>query len=388
MTQAAILTPEPLVADPPPGVVVTHRPCRDKTFVGSPSIARLDDGALVVSHDIFGSGTKEHQCATTLIHRSEDDGSTWAHIATIEGAFWSNLFVHDGALYLMGTTHHHGYLAIRRSDDGGLTWTQPEDANSGLITPYGQYHTAPMPMVTYRGRIWRTLEDATSSTVWGIRYNPLLVSAPIGADLLRRDSWTLTSMHRHDRSWLNGKFNGWLEGNIVVLPDGRLADILRVDHPRRGIAAIATLGDGGSTLQFDPEKDFIDFPGGATKFLIRQDPLSGDYWALANPAEPQHLGDDVVQSKLRNTLALLHSSDARHWEIRHLILHHPDHKVHAFQYPDWIFDGDDMVFVSRTCWPDEFGGAPNHHDANFLTFHRLERFRNLRPNKSLNQLFA
>ena len=52
------------------------------------------------------------------------------------------------------------------------------DATTGLLTPYGQYHTAPMPMLVHRGRIWRALEDATASTLWGIRYNPLIVSAP------------------------------------------------------------------------------------------------------------------------------------------------------------------------------------------------------------------
>src|SRR5262249_29292028 len=54
---------------------------------------------------------------------------------------------------------------------------------------------------------------------------------------------------------------------------------------------------------------------------------------------------------------------------------HPDHAHHGFHYVDWVFDGDDIVFVSRTAFDDANGGAHTYHDANYLTFHRIERFR-------------
>ena len=360
----------------PPGTVINHVYVKEGQYIGSPSIARLEDGAYVVSHDLFGPETDEHAHATTLIFRSEDAGAKWEQIATVSPAFWSGLFVHEGVLYLMGVTHHHGFIAIRRSEDGGFTWTDPVDAYSGLITPYGQYHTAPTPLAIYNGRIWRAMEDATGSTRWGERYNPVMLSAPLEADLLRRDSWTITPLLRHQPGWLDGGFGAWLEGNAVVLPDGRLADILRVDHKLSTYAAVVRLAEDGAELEFDPESDFVDLPGGATKFSIRKDPDGPMYWTLANAVPPIHQ-ECEKQTLQRNSLVLMASEDARHWEMRHVVLYHPDPKKCGFQYIDWLFEGDDIILASRTAWEDDQGGANNQHDANFLTFHRIRNFRTL-----------
>jgi hypothetical protein len=55
--------------------------------------------------------------------------------------------------------------------------------------------------------------------------------------------------------------------------------------------------------------------------------------------------------------------------------HHPERQRHGFQYVDWLFDGDDLVVVSRTAFDDVEGGAHDYHDANYLTFHRVKDFR-------------
>jgi hypothetical protein len=52
-----------------------------------------------------------------------------------------------------------------------------------------------------------------------------------------------------------------------------------------------------------------------------------------------------------------------------------DRKQHAWQYVDWLFDGDDIIYVSRTGWDD----SHNFHDANYMTFHRLRNFRDQTP---------
>src|SRR5690606_14640829 len=105
--------------------------------------------------------------AVTHVHRSDDRGKTWRHVARIDGLFWSSLFVHHGAAYLLGTEHHHGRIMIRRSDDGGRTWTHPTDTDHGLLTPEGEYHTAPMPVIVHDGRLWRAMEDASGGDKWG-----------------------------------------------------------------------------------------------------------------------------------------------------------------------------------------------------------------------------
>src|SRR5205807_2035975 len=111
----------------------------------------------VASHDFFGPGSTHDR---TLVFASRNQGKSWEKRAEIAGQWWSSLFVHRGALYLMGTKKEHGPAIIRRSTDGGRTWTEPRDGNSGLLLADGQYHCAPVPVVVHRGRIWRAMEDA------------------------------------------------------------------------------------------------------------------------------------------------------------------------------------------------------------------------------------
>jgi hypothetical protein len=75
---------------------------------------------------------------------------------------------------------------------------------------------------------------------------------------------------------------------------------------------------------------------------------------------------------------LMRSGNLRDWEMRAILLQHPDTKAHGFQYPDWQFDGADIIAAVRTAFDDNEAGAHNAHDANYLTFHRIEGFRTLR----------
>jgi hypothetical protein len=358
-----------------PGVVITHRPAAGRIYIGSPSIAVLDNGDYLATHDLFGPKSTEHTSAVTRVFRSTDRGQTWSHVTDIDGAFWSTLFAHKGAVYLMGTTRHHGHAVIRRSKDGGKTWTTPRDDRSGLLRK-GQYHCAPVPVVVHRGRLWRGMEDAAGGTEWGKRYRAMMMSAPVDADLLRADSWTCSNALPRDPKWLGGKFNAWLEGNAVVAPDGQVVDILRVDAPLRGgTAALVRVSGAGKRATFDPKAGFLRFPGGATKFTIRRDPRGGAYWSLSNYVPPRHAGTRPAAT--RNTLALVRSADLKDWTVRCILLYHPDPARHGFQYVDWLFDGDDLIAVSRTAFDDGLGGARNFHDAKFLTFHRIKNFRSL-----------
>jgi hypothetical protein len=61
--------------------------------------------------------------------------------------------------------------------------------------------------------------------------------------------------------------------------------------------------------------------------------------------------------------------------VESVVLLHPDSEKHAFQYVDWLFEGDDIIAVSRTAYDDGQGGAHRAHDANYLTFHRIANFR-------------
>jgi hypothetical protein len=358
-----------------PGIIINHVKASDGKYIGSPGICVLKDGSYIASHDYFGPQSSEYSKATTLIFKSSDKGKTWKRISEINGQFWSNLFVHENQLYIAGTYKHHGNFIIRRSTDGGINWTDPADSTSGLILE-GEYHTAPVPVSIHNGRVWRALENASSYTEkWGVRYSAMVISAPVESDLLNASSWKASNFLRHDSTYLNGNFGGWLEGNVVVTPEGKVVDFLRVatSEAGRDMAAIVNISDDGTTASFDPAKGFLDFAGGSRKFTIRFDVRTGLYWTITNLVTDEF--KDLPAGSVRNTLVLKSSPDLIHWNVNSILLSHPDVKKHGFQYVDWQFEGKDIIYVCRTAFDDKFGGAHNYHDANYLTFHRIKNYK-------------
>lgn len=360
-----------------PGVVISHLPKSGGCYVGSPSIAVAPDGDYVASHDLFGENAPlTSRGRTTYIFRSTDRGATWTRTAVIDGLFWANLFFLNDTLYALGVASGHGNIVIMKSTDHGYTWTTPADRNSGLLF-VGAYHTAPTPVVIGKCRIWRAMENADAiASDLPIRYGALMISADLDKDLLRADSWTMTNTLPADQQHLGGEMRGWLEGNAVVGPDGDILDIMRV-HVWPGTpeqAAILHVSDDGREISFS-ESDYVPFAGGAKKFTIRYDARSGRYWTLANDVLPDFASE--YPASVRNSLTLMSSADLREWTMHKQVLYHPEVKKHAFQYADWVVHGEDIVFVSRTAFDDEEGGAASAHDANYLTFHRIPSFRSL-----------
>jgi hypothetical protein len=360
-----------------PGTVIAHLPASSGQFIGSPSIVILTNGDYLASHDIFGPNSGSTNCATTVIFQSRDRGQEWREIARVRCSFWANLFVHHGLVYLMGVESERGRIVIRRSVNGGKSWTEPAAAATGLLTPTGHFHTAPVPVVEHSEKLWRAFERVDNGTASTTRLRAGMLSVPVDEDLLNAANWSFSNFLPGNTNWLNARFGGWLEGNAVITPDGKVVDILRVDTP--GLpekAAVANISIDGKEISFSPAGGFVDFPGGAKKFTIRFDPGSRCYWSLVNFVPPE-LGKDFHPASIRNTLTLVRSSDLWHWEARAMLLHHPDIKKHAFQYADWQFDGDDIISVVRTAFDDDEGGAHTYHDANYLTFYRWKNFRKL-----------
>ena len=360
-------------APPPtvPGVVVNHTPAARQQYNGCPSIAVLPDGDYVASHSLFGPAATN---TDSFVYRSGDRGQSWRRIAEVRGQIWSKLFVHRGDLYLIGTDHCdryggrlNGKMVIRRSDDGGATWSEARDAASGLLSDEDGYHTAAVALTEHRGRLWKAMEFSPEPDrkTW----QALVISAPVDADLLDRASWTFSKPLSH--RWSS---NQWIEGNVVVAPGGELYNVLRQDQsperfatgdPERAVAV--RISADGVHLDHDRRDGYLVFPGANTKFTIDFDPTSGCYLALVNPQDRP--------SDYRNRLVLSASHDLRRWQVVSELLAHPDPVKHAFQYVDWVFDGDDIVYLSRTAYEDGEGGAHRAHDANYTTFHRIPQFR-------------
>ena len=348
-----------------PGTVIDYSPASLGRYIGSPSIALAANGDYFASHDFFGPGTDNNEMA---VFKSEDRGETWEKISTIFGQWWSTIFFHEEELYLLGTSREFGSPVIRRSVDGGVNWSTPQDSKSGLLSPEDKYHCAPVPVMSHDGYLWRAFELA-----YGPRSDWLVqvLSVPHGSDILNSDSWRFSSPLSH-----SGQASEWIEGNIVVAPTGELKNILRRNligvspelfKLESDKAIMVNIDYEGKSLTHNIETDILNFPGGGVKFTIRYDDQSGMYWALVckqkNP------------DAYRNNLVMGSSEDLINWEIKQSILHHHDMNTHAFQYVDWQFEGADIVFVSRTSFEDGLGGAHDAHDANYMTFHRVLDFR-------------
>jgi hypothetical protein len=196
----------------------------------------------------------------------------------------------------------------------------------------------------------------------------------VNSNLLDANSWVRSNTVASDQTLLNNSLHGWLEGNAVVLPNGSIGVLLRVDaKPLGDKAALAVVSHDGRFVSFDPATGIISMPGGSVKFTVRLDRKTKQYWSITNilAVNESPLNPGIV----RNTLALVRSRDLRHWEVVRMLWHHDDESHYGSQYVDWTFDKDDIVAVARTADADGTGGAHDFHDANFLTFFRVQGFR-------------
>ena len=364
---------------PPPGVVIHNSKAATLKYVGSPSITVLEDGTYLASHDIFGG-----VISYSYVYESKDKGQTWTEISKIDPLNWSKLFTHNGKLYLIGVapkcTMGYGDIVVLRSDDNGHTWTKPVDGKTGLLRS-GYYHTAPTPVVFHNGRIWKAMEEQ-GEAYWGWGpFSSFVLSAAEDADLLDVDSWTFTNKLEHRNDIIGS--TAWLEGNVVVAPDGSVKNILRMAYNGDDKAALVNISDDGTEAKFNPLKNIIDLPGAGKKFTIRYDSISAKYWTLSNYVLSEDRVNNSNLGGTRNTIVLAYSEDLRNWTIKDTLLHHSDVAYHGFQYLDWQFEGDDIIAVSRTAWEDETGNANSQHNANYLTFHRFHNFRYDRANSEM-----
>ena len=379
-----------------PGVVISHERTHNPflryftgRYVGSPTLAVLDDGRYVAAHDLFrrGGGGTEDGDGITRVFRSDDRGASWERVAELDRAFWSTLFSHRGALYLFGYTGQGGHTVIRRSDDGGETWTEPTDAQHGLLREGGG--GTPNAPVVHDGRIW----IASGTRAW---------SAPVDADLLDARSWIRSRAQAQDESWLGGEFTFWSEGQIVASPRTGVLILPKIrDRPQTALLSF-TRPQGPPV--FDPANDFARLPGAEKKFAVRYDPVSDRFYALTNPVLPRdadaahvyHYGPmrnrrerrvPIAPNLIRNAAAIYSSDDLRTWTREQVFLYSEDVEHVAFQYLNFLIDGDDLIVVARTAWQVGFWDTPRGHDSNLMTFHRVPDFRNP-PSDSLAPALA
>ncbi|MDI9498649.1 MAG: sialidase family protein [Bacillota bacterium] len=356
-----------------PGTVVNYLHPEDGTYsfsghsLCSPSIVRLPSGALMTAMDVFRGEFGNSKL--TLLFRSTDDGRNWRYVTDIYPSFWPKLFVHRGALYLFSASQDYGDLLIGRSDDEGENWTVPTHIISGCGPNEMGPHKGPMPVIEWGGRLYTAIDYGC----WrhGRHANSLL-SIAADADLLDAGNWYFTPFTQFDAGWPGapvGKCPGCIEGNAVVSPDGVISNYLRIDlancEPGYGKAVVlrGNNNDPEAPLTLDC---IVDCPlGSNSKFQMYRDPVTKKYIMIGTEQSAATPG--------RTVLSMAVSEDFYTWRVVRRLLDYrsadPGHV--AFQYPDWIFDNEDILLLLRTA----FGPSANYHDANYQTFMRITNFR-------------
>ncbi len=353
-----------------PGVIVHQLPVpsllqritRQAVYTASPSIAVLPDGAYLIACNDFGHGSTAATSGVTYLYRSDDRGASWQLIATLIDMKRGSLWLHpDGSLYLLGYRAAPGDILIRRSVDGGHTWTEPHDTSTGLLRR-GTFGGTPHRPAIHDERI--------CFAIGGRR----MISAPLEADLLQADSWTLTPAARI-RGGPLGEDLTITEAQIVATDTIRPVLLPKVGgHP---YTVLIRSSDSTEEVREPAIEDWVALPGGEKKFAAAWDPVSGYFIALTNPVLPEYADSGWPSELIRNVGALLYSEDLREWQMAHIFIQSPHVDYEAFQYFSFDFDGDDLVIASRTALHIENRKPPRGHDSNLITFHRIADFRAL-----------
>ena len=321
-------------------------------FLAGPNVIKCPSGKLIASMDVFFN--KEYVSGLTLLYYSEDGGISWRYLCDLFPCYWD--------------------VVIGRSDDEGKTCSAPVIL---FGSSYEQgYHSAPGTIVERDG----VLSIAVSFGGWKERaFRMGIMSVRTDSDLLDPASWELSDLAGYDPSWENAPRNAGpgldcpgagIEGNVVVGPDGILRALYRMDIykgiPNTGKLLIFKVDptDRSAPLIFDR---IADCPlGSNSKFCVDFDPVSGLYVMIGTE-------QSLEENWGRTVISMAVSSDLYSWRtVRRLYDHHDmDPAKAGLQYPDFKFDGDDILMVLRLGWncPDTY------HNSNCISFTRVKKFR-------------
>ncbi len=359
-----------------PGTVVNYLHPDDKKYAFSgqhpctPCILHHSDGYLLASMDVFDGGEPQN---LTLIFRSDDNGDNWYHYTELFPCFWGTLFEHKGEVYMLATSTEYGDLLIGKSFDGGKNWGRPTVLARGSchrVVP--GWHKSSVPVIEHNGRLWCGVDYGSHKSGGHIT---CLASAASNKDLLDAENWVISEPLEFSDEWqgaVKGDNRGFIEGSAIVLPNGQIGNMLRYLHDlgekQWGIAGILQ-GDSNNPEHALKSYKFVPFPGNHSKFDVKQDKKSGLYFTIMSRIK------DGYWFKMRNLLSLAYSYDLEEWTIACDLLDYSDEdpKMIGFQYVSFDFDGEDIIYLSRTA----FNGAQNYHDNNYVTFHRIKQFRNM-----------
>ncbi len=369
--------------------VVYHNP-DPESYVEGCGLVRLEDGAFlavapVVPRVEFSQARRVEQSTIHLV-RSEDSGKSWKEVSSLP--YYSAVpWTHGGKVYLFankpGSKSRNDDLLLLKSEDGGKSWSAPVTLFKGH---YWNCHTG---MVIKNQHLYWAVDDLAL----GKNRGPRAVAGDLSKDLMDPASWRISEpvpFPGIPAPLTNPAFaeqpSQYLEPNVIEVR-GRLRVLATVKPNRQstaGLCAVLDLEDTGEKL----ELKFVQFhpmPGGQLKFCVLRDEPSQLFWATANlVVDAQRTADFWETAEKggrfwghgtggndRRFLMLLYGLDGLNWFQAGCVAQAPK-LSQSFMYAKPLIDGDDLVLISRTSI-----NAPNQHDADYATFHRLKDFRKL-----------
>ena len=189
-----------------------------------------------------------------------------------------------------------------------------------MVLLHGSFQTAPSPVITVNGTIFRSMED---SSVPGV--GAFVMWAAAGSDLLQPGSWersssTVPTTHCAQHGTC------LQEGSVVEAPSGEVWNLLRVNsqskawHNKLGIAV---LDFERKQLRF---REYVDGPFGSSKFVVRREPAAAAgtaarptaYYAVSTNVTDEAAAVGAIGA--RNNLVLSTSTDLRGWRVCRTLL--------------------------------------------------------------------
>jgi len=370
--------------------VVWHNP-DPEYYIEGPGLVRLEDGALVAAVPVVPreqwSEARRAEHSVTHIVRSVDGGKTWQPLADLpyySAAPW----VDRGTLYLFADKAGIGKarnadLLLLRSSDGGRTWSEPVTLFKGY---YWNCHTG---MVQRDHHIYWAIDDMS----YGMNRGPRLVAGDLSGDPMDPHAWRISETvifpGAPEQLW-NPKFttqpSQYLEPNVVEV-NGHLRVLAAVKIKRpttSNLCAVLDATDDGTKLDLKFTQ-YSGMPGGHLKFCVLRDDASKLFWATANLSADNQGAFDGEKKAIENGnfkaaasdrrfLMLLYSMDAMNWFPAGCVAQAAK-LSQSFMYARPVVDGDDLAIIARSSV-----NAPNQHDADYCTFHRVHDFRHLALN--------
>ena len=325
-------------------------------FLCSPSLARTGTGRLIAGMDVFGPAMGQN---LTLLFFSDDDGQSWHYLCDLFPFYWSNLFFHQNALYIMGLTTEYGNLQISRSLDNGVTWENPTTIQYGtnVLCATGGVCREPMHLTEYNGRFYTSIGFGA----WKAGgHNPAVLSIAADADPMVAENWSISDYLPFGGKWQEdaGVKGDTIEGNLVKAPDGALYNYMRWKK--------------GELLKLRVNTEDLDAPleygaieaAPTSNSMFRIIPHKDGYLFVSNRMS------NVQMEFSRNALALFETKDLKEYHLVRDIINFEDQnpRKFGFQYPSFVKEENTLYLSIRSA----FNNADSFHNSNYILFTKIE----------------